>query len=153
MNQKRFDMLFKAGSPYKKFLFSNKLTQLWTDSFLRESKPTQFHNIILTHHNQILERKNQWAQWGHALPIWIYVFKRSSPYCLKLVGKFFVSVRFGSGGFKKILQKVKIQNLRWTIELKSFRKTFKLVWKMVHLIIIPWIISMIWAVCKISEDF
>ena len=44
---------------------------------------------------------------------------------MNLVGKLLLWVHFESGGFMKLLSKVKIQDLRWTKESKSFRKHTK----------------------------
>ena len=45
--------------------------------------------------------------------------------CLKLVGKFFVSIHFKSRDIMKIIKKKKIQGIRLTKEPKPFRKTLK----------------------------
>ena len=52
-------------------------------------------------------------------------YVKKGPSCSKLVGKFLVSVHLESGNFMKILKKVRIQDLLWNREPKSFRKTFK----------------------------
>ena len=75
-------------------------------------------------------RRSQWGQWVmHPLNM------NSSIKKVRLVWSHLESFSyFKSEGFKKILYKVKVYDLRWTKEPKSLKP----VWKTIHLMKLPW---------------